>query len=64
MAYLLQEFYQNFLNFEALDYLDNAGKRKGKLVEKRGRKATGLKPKSHDSRVAETDNIHISFETL
>ena len=35
--------------------LDNAGKRKGKLVEKQGRKTTGLKLKSQDSRVAENE---------
>ena len=44
--------------------LDNAEERKGKLVEKRGRKAKGLKLKSHDSRVAETGNTHISPETF
>jgi hypothetical protein len=40
--------------------LDNVGKRKGKLVEKRGRKATGLKLKSHDSRVAETGDNYLA----
>jgi hypothetical protein len=33
--------------------LDNTAERKGKLVEKRGRKATGLKLNSQGSRVAE-----------
>ena len=61
-------FFARFLSkyFKPLStlLLDNAGERKGKLVEKRGRKAKGLKLKSHDSRVAETGNIHISLETL
>ena len=33
--------------------LDNTAERKGKLVEKRGRKTTGLKLNSQGSRVAE-----------
>ncbi|RZB31148.1 MAG: hypothetical protein SRB2_04673 [Desulfobacteraceae bacterium Eth-SRB2] len=44
-------FIIKFFNFQSL--LDNATKRKGKPVEKRGRKATGLKLQSQDSRAAE-----------
>jgi hypothetical protein len=40
-----------FLIFQSI--LDNAMERKGKPVEKRGRKATGLKLESQDSRAAE-----------
>jgi hypothetical protein len=44
-------YYRGALNNQRI--LDRDTERKGKLVEKRGRKATGLKLKSHDSRVAE-----------
>jgi len=41
--------------------LDRNTERKGKLVEKRGRKTIGLKLKSHDSLVAE--NLYNLFHT-
>jgi len=40
-----------FFNFQSV--LDNATERKGKPVEKRGRKATDLTLESQDSRAAE-----------
>ncbi len=41
----------NFKNIQSI--FDNTMERKGKPVEKRGRKATGLKLESQDSRAAE-----------
>jgi len=43
-------FVQHYLSTEPNIFLDNTAERKGKLVEKRGRKATGLKLKRRDFR--------------
>ncbi len=45
------ENFEDLLNNSTI--LDKTTERKGKPAEKRGRKTTGLKLKSHDSRVAE-----------
>ena len=56
-SYLMSERIPKFFVQHCLDLnlicLYNTAERKGKLVEKRGRKATGLKLKSQGSRVAE-----------
>ena len=53
------KWYKSALN--GLTILDTDTERKGKLVEKRGRKAIGLKLKSYDSLVAE--NLYNLFHT-
>ena len=52
-VYFLHNMREDWVIWIKTSISDNTTKRKGKPVEKRGRKATGLKLKSQDSRAAE-----------